>query len=164
MLSTPLVVLTFSPIRDWLPLPFTHLTAICQMFNPYILLSSFNTKSCLWATWTRHASLIHRFLCFTTKVLLVFRRFDHSTTCCCPNSDSALGVNHRLYYDPTRTLLLLAINEALRLRFGVSPSSSNKSPYLIQCLSASIPASFDLTYSSHLSNAGSACLSLSSYY
>jgi len=34
-----------------------------------------------WATRTRHASLIHRFLCFTTKVLLVFRRFDPSTTC-----------------------------------------------------------------------------------
>ena len=33
-----------------------------------------------WATCTRHAGLIHRFLCFTAKVLLVFRRSALDTT------------------------------------------------------------------------------------
>lgn len=68
-----------------------------------------------------------------------------------PNSDSAEALNNCFYYDPTRTLLLLAITEALRLRFGLSTSPVISSHLLLQKLSTSIPVSFVLTYSSHLS-------------
>lgn len=49
-----------------------------------------------------------------------------------PNSDSAEAINNCFYYDPTHTLLLLAIAKALRLRFGVPPSPSITSRLLKQ--------------------------------
>ena len=68
-----------------------------------------------------------------------------------PNSDSASGINSRLYCDPTRILLLVAIAKAPHLRFGVPPSTTIVSRLLLQRLSASIPASFDLTFLVRLS-------------
>ena len=53
------------------------------------------------------------------EVLLTFRRFEIVVKLF-PNSDSAEAVHNRFYYDPVRTLLLLAIAKALRLRFGLS--------------------------------------------
>ena len=56
-----------NPKWDWLPTTFTHLTALEDVFQ-----SSFIHKLCpvFWATCTRHAGLIHRFLCFTTKEII----------------------------------------------------------------------------------------------
>lgn len=68
-----------------------------------------------------------------------------------PNSDSAEALNNCFYYDPTHTLLLLAITEALRLRFGLSTSPVISSHLLLQNYPQVSLLRFVLTYSSHLS-------------
>ncbi len=53
-----------------------------------------------WATRTRHASLIHRFLCFTAKEIIGISKVWPQHHLLDPNFDSAIGINNRLYYSP----------------------------------------------------------------
>jgi hypothetical protein len=120
------------------------------MFNPYILLFSSYwvlSLSYSYATckpYTRISSLHNKSLIGISEEWLQHHLVN-------PNSDSASGINSRLYYDPTRILPLVAIAKAPHLRFGVPPSTTIVSRLLPQRLSASIPASFDLTYLVRLS-------------
>ena len=110
-------------MQDCLPTTFTHLTVKFNKYPLYLLLKTDIVMP--WATCTRHTDLIHRFLCFTAKTLLTFRRFEIVVKLS-PNSDSATRILRRLYCGSVRTLLLLAIAKALRLRFGIVHSLKQK--------------------------------------
>ena len=96
-------------------------------------------------------ALYTNFFASRQRRLLVFRRSGHSTTCRCPNSDSAEALHNRFYYSLTRILPLPAIAKAPHLRFGGSPATTITSRLLPQRLSSRIRDSFDLTFLARLS-------------
>lgn len=118
--------------------------------SPYIFFFLINGHVLSYSE--RHASLIHEFLRFTTKGI------DGISKVWLQSPTKALTWIQRQVLivasitSPTHMLPLLAIAEALWLRFGVSPSPLHRSPFVIQSLSTSILVSFGLTYSSHLSS------------
>lgn len=100
----------------------------------------------------RHASLIHKFLRFTTKGISGISKVWLQSP-----AKTLTWIQRQVLIaasitSPTHMLPLLAIAEALWLRFGVPPSQLHRSPFVIQSLSTSILVSFGLTYSSHLSS------------
>ena len=83
----------------WLDTIFTHLTVIGK--GCYLRVSSKIHHCCLvdWATHTRHASLIHEFLRFTTKGIVGISRAFHSRQLR-PILDSAIAINNCFYCSP----------------------------------------------------------------
>ena len=146
---------TYTPIVPWGIDYQTHFSPTLRLKTfglPISILFLYHPMLCrIWATQSLHTSLIHRFLCFTTEEIMVFRRSGFSTTWSTLTPIQQPLLTTASIVLPTRTLPLLAIAKAPQLRFGVPPSPPYKSPCTIQRLSASILASFDLTYLSRLS-------------
>lgn len=84
---------------DYSPL-FTHLTVknLDRTYNPYRFL---NTSLCrIGLLGVCIQALYTDFSASRQRRLLVFRRSGHSTTCRCPNSDSAEAFHNRFYCSP----------------------------------------------------------------
>ena len=116
---------------DYLP-TFTYLTVNFFKEPCYLSFKNYiHAESCLRLLVRDMQVLYTNFFVSRQKSYWYFVGLN-PTPLVTPNSDSAEAVNNCFYYDPTHTLLLLAIAKALRLRFGVPPSPSITSRLLKQ--------------------------------